>query len=377
MLSFFRIFNKTGGILCTNAYEAFGSANVCRNLYTGLVANQNATKGDDTLLRKADHLNAVVNELTKLIPEVPESKINHLCKVLMESKMSLKDVRVLLLKLRHELATEPVQKWQEQVDSLQMYGFRSTGLMEMLKLHRLSQASFNFAGVYDVLQQLGLSQADIASIIAKYPSIVDQTRHLKARGYELVKIFPKADVRTLIKTTPNLLVDNWEAIINIVNYVHYNMGIEVKNAVRTSIFSKSLFDLQCRHQFLLRAGKYVTPRKANPNPPENPELKFIIDTSDSRFATKIAGLTIDEFLAFKDILQVEMKAAGDTTAPTVRGGKPLGGSSDVTDENDNDDSSNDSSSESSSSDSESSSSDSDIDSGDDDSDNLPDKSLDR
>jgi len=83
--------------------------------------------------------------------------------------------------------------------------------------------------------------------------------------------------------------------------------------VTTSVLSSTLFDLKCRHNFLVKLGMYK-PRdpKANPNLiTGNPSLKAIIETSDKQFAVKVAGVTAEEFFVFKKIFKKQLDEETD------------------------------------------------------------------
>ena len=265
--------------------------------------------------QREKQLNLIVNELSKAISEVSHEKIFSITQLLMNARVSLVNVKTLFLHMRKELIMEPVEKWNEYISTLTLYGIKGNGLFEILMMCRFSLITNTFASfseTYAVLQQAGLSLNDIGKIIPKLPSLIGETKHLQTRCKDLMRYFPKSAIKTLVLSTPNVLADDWEDIESRLDYVHYKMGLDSEDIVGTSFFAKSIFDLQCRHQFLFRAGKYITPKKSLPKPPTNPSLKFIVDTSDTRFVTKIAGLSIEEYTSFQKILKLELEIAGDT-----------------------------------------------------------------
>lgn len=85
------------------------------------------------------------------------------------------------------------------------------------------------------------------------------------------------------------------------------MKVDPTEASKSKVFSHSLDVIKCRHVFLNRLGLF---KPKNPKvdpllPSKNPKMTNIYDTSDKEFATKICGVTLEEFETFRELFKRE------------------------------------------------------------------------
>lgn len=72
-------------------------------------------------------------------------------------------------------------------------------------------------------------------------------------------------------------------------------------------FALPLQEIRLRHEFLVRTGAYMTP---NPKKPllskDNPQLKEILESSDKDFATRVGGVSPQEFQVFREMFSRQL-----------------------------------------------------------------------
>lgn len=118
------------------------------------------------------------------------------------------------------------------------------------------------------------------------------------------------NVFKVLLNSPNVAFDNVNLIEKKVNYLKNTMKVDQSEATKSKVFSVSLEVLEQRHVFLERLGLYDaknSKREDHQEPSKNPNLYQIVDTSDKRFATKVAFVTLDEFETFIDLYKKEKK----------------------------------------------------------------------
>ena len=91
-------------------------------------------------------------------------------------------------------------------------------------------------------------------------------------------------------------------------YVFFRMGI-TDNAEMTQakIFKYPLAHIRCRHLALERLGLYAPPDNRGCFSTKNPKLTRIVDSTDNRFAEKVADISVEELQAFGRTLLEEVR----------------------------------------------------------------------
>uniref|UniRef100_A0A1Q3F9I2 Putative transcription termination factor 4 mitochondrial n=1 Tax=Culex tarsalis TaxID=7177 RepID=A0A1Q3F9I2_CULTA len=148
------------------------------------------------------------------------------------------------------------------------------------------------------------------ALLAAHPQLLDLTDQgkLAARVAFLHSYFEtRKNVWRLFLNCPNLVADAQGTIQPKVEYILQRMRIEVPEVVKSCALGAELDLVRCRHVFLERLGLFK-PRslKADPGDPnDNPKLHQITDTSDKRFAVKVAFVTLEEYEAFQELFARE------------------------------------------------------------------------
>ena len=86
------------------------------------------------------------------------------------------------------------------------------------------------------------------------------------------------------------------------------MGItENSEMTQAKIYKYSLDHIRCRHLALERLGLYAAPDNRGRFSTKNPKLTRMVDSSDSRFAEKVAQISVEELHAFARTLLEEVR----------------------------------------------------------------------
>jgi len=209
-------------------------------------------------------------------------------------------------------------QWLVLFEYLSQYDFKKYELLEMIdsnpdilsvnrrNLHNCMNAWTNFHFDDNKLRQLLIAQPsclllDDKQILSRIPKLLAFVGNKENRLLELVSY------------SPNVLFDNWKHLESKLDYILLDMELGPTQFVTTSVMSSTLFDIKCRHNFLVKLGLY---KKRNPksSPNEitgNPSLKKIIETSEKQFAVNVAGVTAEEFFVFKKLFQKQLDEDND------------------------------------------------------------------
>lgn len=212
---------------------------------------------------------------------------------------------------KFKLYTE--SQWIKLFHYLKQYDFKSSELLEIVdsnpdvlnvnrhNLHKCMTAWNNFRFDDKKLRQLFVFQPccllmDEKQILSRIPKLLAFVGNKQNRILELISY------------SPNVLFDNWDHIESKLDYILLDMELGPTQFVTTSVLSSTLFDIKCRHNFLIKLGMYKKrDPKSNTNQiSENPSLKRIIETSDKQFAVKVAGVTAEEFFVFKSLFKKQL-----------------------------------------------------------------------
>ncbi|XP_015376251.1 PREDICTED: transcription termination factor 4, mitochondrial [Diuraphis noxia] len=256
------------------------------------------------------NMSVAINELN-VVPE----HLSNLAKQLNVKDSTLSKV---ISNHQEKLKFYTESRWLVLFEYLTQYDFKASELLEMIdsnpdilsinrqNLQKCMIAWTNFRFDDKKLRQLIISQPsflllDDKLILSRIPKLLSYVGNKQNRLLELLSY------------SPNILFDNWKSVESKLDYILLNMELGPTQFVTTSAMSSTLFDLKCRHNFLVKLGMYK-PRdpKASPNIiTGNPSLKKIIETSDKQFAIKVAGITAEEFFVFKKIFKKQLDEEND------------------------------------------------------------------
>ncbi|XP_006814988.2 transcription termination factor 4, mitochondrial-like [Saccoglossus kowalevskii] len=161
-----------------------------------------------------------------------------------------------------------------------------------------------------LLRKLGIQDGTLQKTIASCPTIlIVKTKQFKLILKTLKERcqFSKEQVCKIIQTCPTVVHEDAYKMEVKFQYVYFTMGIQdPKSQVIARVFKHNLFHIRKRHEFLERMGLYERPDKKGMTQIENPSLKQIIDTTNERFAVKIAKSSVEDFQAFSNVFVNEV-----------------------------------------------------------------------
>ncbi|XP_035772967.1 uncharacterized protein LOC118456384 [Anopheles albimanus] len=149
-------------------------------------------------------------------------------------------------------------------------------------------------------------------LLSAHPYLLDYTNHgqLAQRVAFLHSHFEtRKNVFRLFLNAPNLLTDEQRVTEEKITFLLVQMRHEVLEVAKSFAFRHDIEHLRCRHTFLERLGMFKPkPLKADKETPSgNPSLHQIIDTSDKRFAVKVAYVTLEEYEVFQELFRRELE----------------------------------------------------------------------
>ncbi|XP_047119181.1 transcription termination factor 4, mitochondrial [Schistocerca piceifrons] len=158
-------------------------------------------------------------------------------------------------------------------------------------------------------QSTVLGEQKLISLLTLCPQLLFVERHEIYRRFPVLKTLSSQDnVVELLRRYPDYMFVDWNDFLAKVNYVEEEMKINRIQISKCDLLSCSLLELRTRHMFLERTGNYIppNPKTAEHLPNKNPSLRQIIDSDDIHFATKLAGVTVEEFEVFRELYKEEL-----------------------------------------------------------------------
>ncbi|OQV15329.1 hypothetical protein BV898_10555 [Hypsibius exemplaris] len=191
--------------------------------------------------------------------------------------------------------------------------FSSSAVMlndtERAKKRRRQQ--FRKKEVISVEKPLDLNPSDPAPSSANSPSadpntggrciinLLDPAHAVRLQ--ELQAIFPKKDIKTLAIRSPQVFFQEFEDIMQIVQYIYTRMGLNQGEMVKAGVFDYPLEHIVRRHVFAERCGVYqMVPEKKPEMVQLNPQLEALIRTSNKNYVRMI-GMTLEEYEVFCEV----------------------------------------------------------------------------
>lgn len=155
------------------------------------------------------------------------------------------------------------------------------------------------------------SQPQFYELFVQCPEILDfDDEQQIAKRYAQIQtiVHTPKNVWRLLMSCPNLLVDDWQAIQQKVDYILKNMEADVTDLVKSGALGLSLKEIKTRHMLLVRLGIYKKRnwRASELNPDKNLRLFRIMDVSDEEFAVKTCGISVKEWETFTELYEREL-----------------------------------------------------------------------
>ncbi|XP_071525503.1 transcription termination factor 4, mitochondrial [Panulirus ornatus] len=223
----------------------------------------------------------------------------------------------------------PLYKWNEACEVMEENGLSSSRILQNVALcpEILKIKSSSLSDKLVQYRQIALGKDSFLSLLNRYPVLfLCQPHQIKKRVMLLRSIFPPPIFKPLIVNNPNILVENWEDVMEKIMYIHKVMGLEQPQLAFSKTLRRSLLHIKIRHQFLFRAGLYITPNleKDRRSHLRNASLSDIMDTSDTYFANRVARLTDHEYKVFSSIMEEEESGYSDSEESDVDENPSLG-----------------------------------------------------
>lgn len=119
----------------------------------------------------------------------------------------------------------------------------------------------------------------------------------------VLSFFSRKELTDMLIQTPHIVLLPFEDIELKYEYIFFHMKIE-PSKLSTSLnwMNLTLEEIMERHQFLQKTGKYILPDPKRPQlEKDNPPSHRIFDSDSNNFAVQVAGVTPEEWNAFKCI----------------------------------------------------------------------------
>ena len=255
----------------------------------------------------SDAASEVIAELKhKLrLRKVNMEKLSLIVHLLLDNGFKREHITVAMTTNPHVMS-ENRAAWQRTIHDLAEYGFNVYQMLPVVlgypailkgKMDVLSTA-------LDTLYSLYVPSDKAIELVALNPGVLHlKPKEISNRFGQLMDIFNKADVINLLLKNPCLIVDEWSRITERFNYVYFRLGFDQQVMRSCRVLSRSIEHITLRHQFLERAGLFEKPDKHGLTTVENASIKAVFDSTDRDFAVNVAGMTVAEYRAFRDILK--------------------------------------------------------------------------
>lgn len=229
-----------------------------------------------------------------------------------------------LLESNPTLSEYAPQTWISGINLFKNQGFKTDSILRIFNKHPkiLTCPQSQLIGNLELWRASQLGERYVQILVTEHPHLLDfkldnrftEQRFLERLMFLKEYVLTRKNVWRLLVNCPNLIVDPLDEIKAKRKYFDEEMKVEHTEVVKTGAFSHSLEKIRTRHEFLVRLGMYKPKNpKADPTiPSSNPSLYQIFDTSDKRFATKVALVSLDEFEVFEQLFKMEKKR--DTTS---------------------------------------------------------------
>lgn len=224
-----------------------------------------------------------------------------------------------LLDANPELNKFPVDTLEQSIDLFRNQGFSTESYLRIIDKHPriLTTPAKQLCNNLELWRASQFGERYVQILITEHPHLLDikvenkyaEQKILERLMYLKDYVQTKKNVWRLMVSSPNVVVDKLSDVEEKRTFFEDVMKVEHTEVVKTMAFSHSIFKIKMRHEFLNRLGMYKPkPEKADPTlKNSNPSLYQILDTTDKRFAIKVALVSLEEFEVFQDIYKREQE----------------------------------------------------------------------
>lgn len=220
------------------------------------------------------------------------------------------DEMKMLISAQPELMNKPLNLWNDIVGSLYVGGFTKADILNILEKWPkvLSMKKKELDNNILTWLRCGFGQSLLVDIITTNPSFLQVNSVFVSKRIKQYQLHfeSKKRVGKLFLIAPNTLEDSWRSICDKLNYLD-EFCTEKSDVVASGVLAHSLFHIQLRHEFLIRAGFYKRPQKNfRKQLSRNPKLTSIVNTSDKNFVNN-SGLSMFEYRVFEEIFKEQFE----------------------------------------------------------------------
>lgn len=238
-----------------------------------------------------------------------KEKLETLCRFFLEKNCDCRNIYSFFKDNPNVLRTDE-KTLAHNVQYLCDLGFKSNSLLLILNKRPLIWKLPN-AGLLERVQflwNLGLTDGQLKMAVTTFPDILTIKKKKFQQILELLRKlqFTSKQICQVIADTPQVLEESEYQTELRLQYVLFAMGItDYKEILKAKIFKYSYEHIRLRHLLLERLGLYQVPDKHGKTKIRNPSLCRIIDSTDKRFASSCANVSLEQLKTFSEMLKEE------------------------------------------------------------------------
>ena len=151
------------------------------------------------------------------------------------------------------------------------------------------------------------SGGQLRRIVTKCPDLMftSDAQKMDVCLEQISNYFQANGIRKLMHQNPHICLLNPRELEQKYEYIFYHMGIESSELIESQVWlDLDLDQIMARHELLTKTGKYFFPDPKRPQfKKENPTAMEIFDVSDHEFAEKLAKVSHEEWVVFREVLE--------------------------------------------------------------------------
>lgn len=279
----------------------------------------------DTVFRSRNHTN-LLYEIPKycrcmaFITPSPDFKSSSNLTMEIIENYGMKDKKTLqVLVSMPSLTSVNPDTWKKILDVLITHGFSAMNVVDMAIRHPnlLKSSPQKLLQTWNTWAEILNQRSSARSLVMEHPVFLSLSKgDIISRCEQLRAVTGSYKfVANILSRCPQIMFQSLSELEQVTDYISTKMVVRnVAEYYNSTALGCTLEEVKTRHEFLVRCGKYVTPnlKQSEKVPTGNASLTEIFDTSEEEFATRIAGVTLEEFVVFQTMYEEELRQrAGD------------------------------------------------------------------
>lgn len=216
-----------------------------------------------------------------------------------------------------ELQNYPAHTLKASIDLFRNQGFSTDSYLRIVNKHPriLTTSPALLCNNLEIWRASQFGERYVQILVTEHPHLLDMKVENKFAEQKIMErlqylkdyVQTRKNVWRLLVCSPNVVVDKLSDVEEKRTFFEEVMKVEHTEVAKTTAFSHTMHKIRMRHEFLHRLGVYKPKNpKADPTlKSTNPSLYQILDTTDKRFATKVALVSMEEFEVFQDVFKRE------------------------------------------------------------------------